>query len=192
MTEHTSTSTAQTDEPAAADDATERRTSAAHEVPFETTPALKPTLLLIGLTVGLGAVSVGYLVTNPTAVGGDAGLTELVWNALGVLVMLVLIRLVLRLYILSRTTYVVDSGSLRREFSLMYRRRAREIPMSQLRGHEFSQSRVQRLLGYGTVRVLTGGTNQSLGFVEFEDLPEPAQVRDLVRSLIEERNAGDR
>lgn len=157
-------------------------------LPFETTPALKPTLLLIALTLFVGTVTVGYLVANPETVAGDPGLTELVWNAVGVLVVLLLVRLVLRLYLLSRTTYVVDSDAVRREFSLLYRHESREVPLAQLRGHEFSQSRVQRLLGFGTVRMLTGGTNRSLGFVEFEDLPRPTRVRDLLRGLV----AGDR
>lgn len=156
-------------------------------LPFETTPALKPTLLLIALTLFVGTVTVGYLVANPETVAGDPGLTELVWNAVGVLVVLLLVRLVLRLYLLSRTRYVVDSDAVRREFSLLYRHESREVPLAQLRGHEFSQNRVQRLLGFGTVRMLTGGTNRSLGFVEFEDLPQPARVRDLLRSLV----AGD-
>lgn len=153
-------------------------------VPFETTPALKPTLLLMGLTVLVGTVTVGYLVSNPRTIAGNPGLTELVWNAIGVLCMLLLVRLTLRLYLLSRTRYVVDSDVLRREFSLLYRHHAREIPITQLRGHEFSQNRIQRLLGFGTVRLLTGGTNQSLGFLEFEDLPDPVVVRDLIRALI--------
>lgn len=186
----------QTDDPeagSASTDATDAtrpaRSANAPEVPFETTPALKPTLLLIALTVVVGAASVGYLVANPETVAGDPGLTELVWNAIGVLVVLLLVRFTLRLYLLSRTTYVVDSDALRREFSLLYRHESREVPMTQLRGHEFSQNRIQRLLGYGTVRVLTGGTNRSLGFLEFEDLPKPARVRDLLRALVAE---GDR
>lgn len=156
-------------------------------LPFDTTPALKPTLLLISLTLFVGTVAVGYLVANPETVAGDPGLTELVWNAVGVLAVLLLVRLVLRLYLLSRTRYVIDSDAVRREFSLLYRHESREIPLAQLRGHEFSQNRVQRLLGYGTVRMLTGGTNRSLGFVEFEDLPQPARVRNLLRELV----AGD-
>lgn len=183
-----------TDEPEAAPasaDATRSAPAAdAPDVPFETTPALKPTLLLVALTVGVGAAVVGYLVANPETVAGDPGLTELVWNAVGVLVVLLLIRLVLRLYVLSRTTYVVDSDALRREFSLLYRHESREVPTGRLRGHEFEQSRVQRLLGYGTVRVLTGGTNRSLGFLEFEDVPEPARVRDLLRALVAEGTEG--
>lgn len=57
------------------------------------------------------------------------------------------------------------------------------MPIRQLRGHEHSQSRIQTLLGYGTIRMLTGGTNQSLGFVEFEDLPDPELVRQYIRQL---------
>lgn len=159
-------------------------------LPFETTPALKPTMLLIALTLFVGTVTVGYLVANPETVAGDPGLTELVWNAVGVLVVLLLIRLVLRLYLLSRTTYVVDVDAVRREFSLLYRHESREVPLAQLRGHEFSQNRIQRLLGFGTVRMLTGGTNRSLGFVEFEDLPRPTRVRDLLRELVAGDGAG--
>lgn len=181
----------ETEAASASTDATRSTRSAnAPDVPFETTPALKPTLLLIALTVTVGTAGVGYLVANPETVAGDPGLTELVWNAVGVLVVLLLVRFVLRLYVLSRTTYVVDSDALRREFSLLYRHESREIPMAQLRGHEFSQSRTQRLLGYGTVRILTGGTNRSLGFLEFENLPEPARVRNLLRALVAEGRDG--
>lgn len=191
MTISTPTSNDPVDESPAAVGTSAETTWERPAVPFETTPALKPTLLLIGLTVLVGSVSVGYLVANPQTIAGNAGLTELVWNAIGILVTLVLLRLVIRLYILSRTTYIVESDVLRREFTLLYRHHAREIPITQLRGHEFNQNRTQRLLGFGTIRLLTGGTNQSLGFLKFDDIPNPGIIRNLIRSLIEELDGAD-
>jgi len=153
------------------------------DVLLQTTPTLRPTLLLMGMSIVVGFAAIGFLLRNPTTVGGDAQLTELVRNAIAVLLLLILIRLTIRIFVLRRTRYVIREDVLRREYTLLYRHWAREVPIRQLRGHEYSQSRIQTLLGYGTIRMLTGGTNQSLGFVEFEDVPDPELVRQYIRQL---------
>lgn len=153
------------------------------DVLLQTTPTLRPTLLLMGVNIVVGFAAIGFLLLNPTTVGGDAQLTELVTIAIVVLLLLILIRLMIRIFVLRRTRYVIREDVLRREYTLLYRHRAREVPVRQLRGHEYSQSRIQTMLGYGTIRMLTGGTNQSLGFVEFEDVPDPELVRQYIRQL---------
>jgi uncharacterized membrane protein YdbT with pleckstrin-like domain len=164
------------------------RSTSDDQLILETTPTLRPTLLLIGITLLAGTVAVGYLIANPETIAGDPTLTEVVWNIIGVLVVLVVARLVLRLWILQRTTYQIRSYTLRRKFSLLYRHHEREVPLRQLRGHEYQQSRIQTLLGYGTIRLLTGGTNQSLGFIEFEDVPNPDEIRAHVTELAATRD----
>lgn len=150
-----------------------------------TTPTLRPTLIFIALSLFVGVVSLGYLAVNPETVAGDAQLTELVMIAIAVLLGLILLRLFIRILILRRTQYVIRSDRLERKFTLLMRHRSREVPVRQLRGHEYTQNRIQALLGYGTVRMLTGGTNQSLGFVEFEDIPNPDTVRQHVQRITE-------
>jgi len=150
---------------------------------YRTTPTLRPTLIFLGVTLLLGLSSIGYLFLNPTLVGGDEQLTELVQTAIGVLLLLIVVRLLIRLFILRKTKYIIRTDVLRREFTFLFRHWSREVPIRQLRGHEFSQNRIQTLLGFGTIRMLTGGTNQSLGFVEFEDVPRPGVVREHIQEL---------
>lgn len=164
-----------------------RPRGAAGDVLYRTTPTLRPTLIFLGASLFVGLAVVGYLFWNPTAVAGDEQLTGIVRVAVALLLVLIVVRLLIRLFVLRRTTYIVRSGALQREFRLLFRHRAREVPVHQVRGHEYSQNRIQALLGYGTIRMLTGGTNQSLGFVEFEDVPNPGLVREHVQELVARR-----
>lgn len=153
------------------------------ELLHKTTPTLRPTLLLLGLSLLFGFVIIGYLITNPTFVAGDEQLTQIVTAASILLLIIIVVRLLIRLFVLSRTNYIIRTDVLRREFSLFLRHWSREVPVRRIRGHEYSQNRIQTILGFGTVRMLTGGTNQSLGFVEFEDVPEPEKVEKYIQEL---------
>lgn len=154
-----------------------------HETVFETTPTIRPVLIWFGLVFVIGSVILLYFVANPEAFG-DRQLTEIVFWVVFLIVAAFLLRYVIKMFILTRTSYVVTTDDIRREFELLYRRNARELPMEKIRGMEFNQSRIQTLLGYGTLSFLAGGTNQSLGFVEFEHLLHPHETRERIRELI--------
>jgi|GEM_PF-5703900 len=70
--------------------------------------------------------------------------------------------------------YTLTETGIRYEFTLWFRHRSREIPFARVRGHELRQDRIQRLFRVGSVSILTGGTNASLRFVEFSNVPNPS------------------
>lgn len=155
---------------------------AGHPV-FETRPSLKPTGIKLGVLLVVGLVAEGVILSNPRLLG-DPGLTEIAGYVVGILLVAVLGRYAVRLYLLKRLRYTITDESLRWEYSLLYRTRSRELPFEKLRGHEFSQGRIQSILGYGTIEFLTGGTNHSLGFLSFEHVVDPDHVREIVRARL--------
>lgn len=156
------------------------------EVILETSPVIRPVLAMLASVVLGGGVVLGVLVSNPGLVG-DPALTEIVANALLILVLVIAGRLAFEALVLWRTRYTVRDDAFRREYELAYRHRSREIPVSKLRGHEYSQSRFQAMFDIGTVELLTAGSNRSLGFVEFEHLENPKRVREEVQKLSNQR-----
>lgn len=156
------------------------------EVVYQATPTIRPVLIWFTVVLVIGGGILGYLLANPT-IFGDEKLTDIVFWVVFLLVAVTLLRFAVSMFILTRTRYMVTSDDIRREYELVFRRHAREIPIEKVRGMEFNQSRIQSLLGYGTLSFLAGGTNQSLGFVEFEHLPQPHSARDTIRDTIARR-----
>jgi uncharacterized membrane protein YdbT with pleckstrin-like domain len=153
------------------------------EVLFESRPSLRPAALAaLAVAVATAALAGGLFVGLD-----DAGTT--VAGVVAVLGALLFVRYLGRLYVLSRTSYLVTEREIRREFSLFLVRSSREVPVHQLRGLHLSQTPLQRLLGYGSVEVLTTGTERSLGFLAFQSVPDPATRRDEIRALLRERAA---
>lgn len=164
------------------------------EVVYSTAPLLKPVLALVGATVLVGVVVVALLVAAPGLVGGTS-IAELLLNATVVLVAVILLRLGATLLVLWRTTYTLRTDGFEKTYELAYRRNERRIPITQLRGQECTRSRFQSLFDCATVSLLTGGTNRSLGFVEFEHIPESDHVQQHIRDLrrqYEHRRGEDR
>lgn len=157
---------------------------------FETTPTIRPTLIWFGITTAIGGGVLIYLVANPELFG-ERQLTDIVFWVLFLLFGAILLRFGIKMFILTRTNYVVTTDDIRREYELVYRRHARELPIEKIRGVQFTQSRIQSLLGYGTLSFLAGGTDQSLGFVEFENLKQPHEARDRIRKLVARRAGSD-
>lgn len=153
------------------------------ELIYETTPTIKPTLILMGLTFVVGMLIEVYLLNNPEAVGGRDAMEVLLY-VVAFLLAVSLLRFLVRMLVLERTTYQITDEVVRREYKLLFRHLSREVPLDQLKAHELRRNRIQALLGYGTVRFLTGGTNESLGFVEFENLIEPVEVRGIIRDIL--------
>lgn len=148
-------------------------------------PAITVVLLQFGLLAGVGIVVLGLILTNSDLIG-NTQLTNILLLVVGFVVVLALLRLLVKMLILRRTVYVISEDDLRREYNLLYKRRSREVPLQQLRGMEYQQSRLQTVLGYGNVVFLTGGTNQSLGFLEFEHVNAAKGIRDKIRSMMPE------
>lgn len=149
---------------------------------YETMPTVRPVLVMLGVVLAAGVGSIGLLAIAPAIVGG-AALAEIIGSAIAILVTIVAARLLIKIAVLSRTRYTIREDAFQREYELFYRSQSREIPVEKLRGHEYTQSRIQSFLGFGTVRLLTAGTNRSLGFIEFEHLDDPERVRHVVRTL---------
>lgn len=156
------------------------------EVVYQATPTIRPVLVWFALTLVVGGGFLGYLLARPELLG-ERQLTDIVFWVVFLLVAATLLRFAVKMFILTRTRYMVTTDDIRREYELVYRRHAREIPIEKVRGMEFEQGRIQSLLGFGTLSFLAGGTNQSLGFVEFEHLPQPHSARDTIRDTIARR-----
>lgn len=153
-------------------------------VRYEATPTIRPVLVVLTLVLATGIGSIGLLGIAPTIVGGVA-LAEIIGSAIAILVTIVTAKLLIKIAVLSRTRYTIRDNAFQREYRLFHRSHSREIPVEKLRGHEYSQTRIQSILGFGTVRLLTAGTNRSLGFIEFEHLNNPEHVREEIRKLSE-------
>ncbi|GAB3667118.1 PH domain-containing protein [Halopiger thermotolerans] len=154
---------------------------------YETTPMLRPVLLLLGSVLLCGTVALAIPTFRP-GLFGDPVIAEIVRYAIAVLVTVTVVRFAVQLVVLWRTRYEIRDDALIRRYNLAYKRTVRKIPVSKLRGHEFTQSRYQASLGVGTIRLLTAGTNRSLGFLAFEHLREPEVVQAHIQRLLAERD----
>ena len=150
---------------------------------LETQPTLKPTIASLAGVVIAGVLVIGYLFVDPTLLG-TAGRTEIAANLVMLLTLIGAARLLIRLYVLTRTRYVVTPDAVRREYSLLYKTFSRELPLAKVRSHELRRGRIETLLGIGTVAFLTGSMAQSPAHLEFENVPNPERVRNRVRDLL--------
>lgn len=148
---------------------------------YETQPTLKPTLIVLGAVTVLWAVLFGFLMSNPELIG-TVELTSIVEIVVHLVFAFILIRLGVRLYVLSRMTYQVNKDHVAREYSLLYRYKRREVPIKQIRATEVQRDPLETILGYGTLNILTAGFDGSLGFVEFVNVPDPEAVRDAINA----------
>jgi membrane protein YdbS with pleckstrin-like domain len=150
---------------------------------YEFTPAVKVLVLQFGLLAGSGSVLLGYIAIDPSRFG-DPQIGQIILAVVGFLLAIALLRILVRILILRKTRYIVTPQKLHREYELLYKRRTREVPLSQLRGMELEQGRLQSLFGFGTLTFLTAGTNQSLGFLEFEHINLPEETRNKIRDVV--------
>lgn len=164
-----------------ADDTTGAPTD--EEVILRTGPSLRPTAVLTALVLVAGAAMVAGLSGNPTLLGE---FTPAAARVVGLATVVAVLGLAARMYVLSRTDYVVTTDAVRRRYRFFLREKERRLPFAQVRATELDRGRVEALLGYGSLRFLTGGTNRSLGFVDFRSVPEPRSVYDDVQPLLEE------
>jgi hypothetical protein len=150
---------------------------------LETQPTLRPTIASLAGVIGAGVLLIGYLFLNPTLLGTTAR-TEIAVNLVLLLTVIGAARLLVRLYVLTRTRYVVTPDAIRREYSLLYKTFSRELPLTKVRSHELRRSRVETVFGIGTVAFLSGSMAQSPAHLEFENVSNPERVRERVRGLL--------
>lgn len=150
---------------------------------LETQPTLKPTIVSLAGVVGAGVLVIVFLFLNPSLLG-TAARTEIAANLVMLLAFVAATRFLFRLYVLTRTRYVITPDAVRREYSVLYRTFSRELPLTKVRSHELERSRIETLLGIGTVGFLTGSMAQSPAHLEFENVPEPERVRNRVRNRL--------
>lgn len=154
------------------------------EVVLETRPTVKPPAILLSLVLFVGFVLVLFLWNSPFVFLDDGTINQILMGAVGVLTLVVSIRLVIDIIVLRRTTYRIRTESLERETDMIFRYTTRKAPVAQLRGFEYSQNVIQLLLGVGSIQLLTAGTNQSLGFIVFENLPNAGSAKEHLERLI--------
>lgn len=141
---------------------------------LRTNPTIRPTLVWMGISMVATIAVVAAILQNQQALG-SADTTEIVVQVVGVIELLVLTRLAIRVFVLTRTTYEVDDSRIRRQYSLFLRNSSREVPMEMVRSSQLEQNRVQNLLGYGTIRV-----NQGLGGIRLENVEEPRRIQSRI------------
>lgn len=138
-------------------------------------PTLKPVLIRLGLVIIIATIVIGILFTNPKLLGSrDA--TNIGLIIVQLLAMVALLRLLLRVFVLRKTEYVVTHDSVKRTYNLFLRSHKRQVPLNLVRSHELMQSRSESILGHGTIRL-----NQGLGDLELENIPNPHDVYEVIR-----------
>lgn len=145
-----------------------------------TTPTIKPTVAKLVLALVLGVIAIGVLVTNPELFGSRET-TDIVLLLVQVLLAISVIRLLIKMLVLRRTRYTITSSSVKREYELLFQTEVKEVPFGLVRSHQFHQSRVENLLGHGTIAI-----NRGLGQLEMENVDNPDDIYDTVRRRIDE------
>lgn len=150
------------------------------DIPLKTHPTLRPTMIWLVMVMVAGVVAFIFIQSNPSLVGGGEAAT-LFSQAIALLTFIGLLRFVIRIFILTRTSYIVNDHSIARQYEILYRTWRRDVPLSLVRSHELDQSRIQKLLGYGTITL-----NQGLGTIRLENVPNPYSLYDTIgRQIIE-------
>lgn len=167
-------------------DASTTDQSPTEEVLLEATPSIKPVLAWLGITVAAALAVIGVIFAMPGLFGG-AAIAEIAANVVLLVAVVAVVRLLVSLFVLTRTRYVVTTAGVRREYTLLYRTWSRELPLWMIRGHELTRSRVETALGVGTVEFLSGSVAGSIGHLRFAALPNPGAFRSRVQDQLSSR-----
>lgn len=149
------------------------------DVLVETTPTLRPTAIRLALVVVVGLGVVVSLRLNPELLGTRA-ITGTAALVVGLLTVLLMLRYALRALVLFRTTYTVTPERIERRYELLFRTQVDAVRFDKLRSHELTQSRVQSLLGFGTVSM-----NRGLGALRLADIADPHDIYETIESRAE-------
>lgn len=152
------------------------------DVVFRARPTIKPTVILLTLIIlSTGLIAGGII--GARLFGSDREL----WAAVvGIVGLATTLRLIVKMLVLRQTEYVITGKALYSEYTLFYRYYSRELPLRQVRSFETVRSRIQGLLGYGTIRFC--GVNGTFGTVSFENLDNPTQVQNQIRDILSEES----
>lgn len=155
------------------------------DLPIKTRPTIRPTIVWVFLTVAVGSVLALYISMNVEKIGGPH-MTEVAIQVVVVIALLIVARFAIRAYILTRTTYEISENHVRREYTLLMRTRAQVVPTEVIRSIEMRQSRVQKLMGYGTITI-----NQGLGDIRLENLLDPHSTQEMISDVVELKSKSD-
>lgn len=148
------------------------------DVLYTATPSTRPLWILIGI-LGIFVVSVIlYLDSNPAWLEPHQ-INQGIRFVLGAGVLLGF-YLLGQVFFRTRTSYVITNESIERHYQFAGRKKRRVLPFDQLRGYELDQTRTESIFGYGSIVFLSGGTNQSLGYLQFEAIPTPNNVEEQI------------
>lgn len=152
---------------------------------FQTSPLIRPTLAVIGAVMLVTLILVGAIWLRPDLFGG-VRVAEVILNGVVILSALILVRLGVTLIILRRTTYTIYKNGFKKEYEFAFHKKSRKLPVEQFRGRELERGRFETLFGCATIRLLTAGTNQSLGFVEFAQISNPGAADEYIDKILRE------
>lgn len=158
------------------------------DVLLVTHPLVRPVLAQMATVALVAIVLIGVLLNDPGLVGGR-DLAEILVYTITVLGLVILLRLAVKVIVLRRTEYTIADDGFEMAYSLLYRQRKREVPVEHLRAHELDRGRYQAVWGCASIELLTGGTDRSLGFVEFENVLNPEEIYEMIQRI---RRAHDR
>ncbi len=142
---------------------------------LRTHPTLRPTLVRMGVILVVGLALFGTLLARPELLGSP-DITKTAALVVALVVLVAMIRFVIRVIVLKRTTYLVTADRVELRYELLFRVRSKGVRFDKLRSHELNQNRVQSLLGYGTVSL-----NRGLGPIRLENVEEPDRVYQTIR-----------
>lgn len=143
---------------------------------LQTTPSVRPTVVQMAIAF-LGIIAVVAAISlNQHALGGQDN-AEIATQVVGVIGLLIILRLAIQIFVLTRTVYEINENRIQRRYSLFLRTSSREVPIEMVRSNELEQKRVQKVMGYGTVRV-----NQGLGDIRLENVRNPHLVQSMISS----------
>jgi hypothetical protein len=166
------------------DGASKRTPSSGETVVVQTTPTVRPTLVRLAVTVVAGVVAVAGLFSAPELLGSRAR-TNLALVVVQILVAIALVRLLIDYVVLLRTQYVVTDRVVRRHFSLLGRTKTKELPLTLVRSATRTQSRIEYLLGIGSIAL-----NRGLGDVELTAVSNHERVYRAVRKQLTQEVEG--
>jgi len=157
---------------------TGRSATDGEDVLVQTTPTVRPTLIRLVLTMGVGIVALGTLFVAPELLGSRER-TNLALVVVQLLLVVAIVRLVIEYVVLQRTKYVVTDDVVCRQFSLAGRTKSKEVPLPLIRSAERTQSRFEYVLGVGSIVL-----NQGLGNLKLRAVPNHERVYGVVHDRL--------
>lgn len=130
------------------------------------------------LVIGIVLVRLGreFMATQgwPVALGYLPGIIAVAGAGFGLYVYLRWVRL---LYVVTDDAIYVKVGLVSRDVT--------QVPFGRVQNTAYSQSVLERLLGFGTIYVYTAGSNTE--DLVFERVPRPARVKETISGQLRER-----